>query len=177
MARRKSFLERLRVGSTRVLMGLGDGPLTFGGRRAPPALIKKGKRKTKPSELDQRLILLDQIGELPKLLADCLPPLATQHIFTVVEASRLAAKLNVTIYHLIAAGVVIDGLSGEDLAEYVGAELKSLPRETEVTQPQRVRSPAEIKDPPVHEARVPVRDTADTADADLDDILQLLRRS
>ncbi|WP_210173044.1 hypothetical protein, partial [Methylobacterium sp. CCH7-A2] len=84
---------------------------------------------------------------------------------------------DVTIYHLIAAGVVIDGLSGEDLAEYVGAELNSLTRENEVTQPQRVRSPAEIKAPPVHEARVPDLDTAATADAGLGSILELLRRS
>lgn len=148
MPRRKSFLDRFRIGSGRALIGLPDGPLAFAKRKTETAGVKKTRRRSKPDDLERRLILADQIGQLPELLVGYLPRLSTHHSFTLAEASVLATELGVTIFHLLAAGALIDGLSKDDLEEYVRSEVSSLKNEVDVPEQAIFRAPPRRAAPP-----------------------------
>ena len=172
MARRKSFLDRLRASSSRALIGLADGPLTFGGRRDSPAIVKKGRRKTRPDDLQRRLILTHQIGQLPDLLVGHLPRLSTQHSFTLDEAASMAAELDVTIFHLISAGAVVDGLSDEDLAAFVSEQVSALATQDDIAEREIVHASPPSRAAPPQKSR-----PATSGDATRDEIDRLLREA
>ncbi|PTM39528.1 hypothetical protein [Bosea sp. 124] len=148
MPGRKSFLDRFRIGSGRALIGLPDGPLAFAKRKTETAGVKKTRRRSKPDDLERRLILADQIGQLPELLVGYLPRLSTHHSFTLAEANDLAMEQGVTVFRLLADGANIIGLSKDDLDEYVSAEFSSLKTEEVVSEQNTFRAPPRRAGPP-----------------------------
>ncbi|WP_324131959.1 hypothetical protein [Bosea sp. (in: a-proteobacteria)] len=118
MAKRKSFLDLFKSGRSQALLDVASGPLTPRGGKAGAAPAKS-KRKAKPTDLEKRLILAGQAGELSEFLAPHLPRLSSVHEFSLDEASLYAAERGVTVYHLIRDGVNVADLSRDDLMGFV----------------------------------------------------------
>ncbi|MDX3807603.1 MAG: hypothetical protein QHC89_14535 [Bosea sp. (in: a-proteobacteria)] len=117
MAKRKSFLDLFKSGRSKALLDVASGPLTPRGAKAGAAPAKS-KRKAKPTDLEKRLILAGQAGELSEFLAPHLPRLSSSHEFSLEEASVFAIERGVTVFHLIRDGVNVAGLSRDDLMEF-----------------------------------------------------------
>lgn len=175
MARRKSFFDRFRAGSGRALIGLPDGPLAFASRKKETANAKKIRRKPKPDDLERRLIMADQIGQLPELLIGYLPRLSTHHSFTLAEASSLATELGVTVFHLLDAGATIDDLSKDDLDEF-RRDVCSLPDEQQVIERQAVPAPPRRAAPQLN-AKTPQQSSATADETAREKIERMLREA
>jgi hypothetical protein len=116
MARR--ILDLFRRGSGGRIADLKPGPLTPGQRKAIPGKFRR-PRKDKPTDADLRATMAAQIGVLPAILEPLRPRNSATYEFSLAAAKAYASEIGVNVFHLIDAGVKIEGLSRYELAEFV----------------------------------------------------------
>ncbi|KRE00001.1 hypothetical protein ASE63_10920 [Bosea sp. Root381] len=172
MANRKSFLDLFKPGRTQALLDVASGPLTPRGGNAGAAPAKS-KRKAKPTDLEKRLILAGQAGELSDFLAPHLPRLSSMHEFSLDEASLFAAERGVTVYHLIRDGVNVAGLPRDDLMEFSSECTAVACARSQAVADLKAES-SELKQPPKTEAPTSAQSNEPAKVSDLDRLLRKL---
>lgn len=173
MAKRKSFLDLFKPGRSRALLDVASGPLTPRGGKAGTAPAKS-KRKVKPTDLEKRLILAGQAGELSEFLAPHLPRLSSVHEFSLDEASQFAAERGVTVYHLIRDGVKVADLSRDDLMGFI-CECTTIVSAQPPAVADLEAENSESKQPPKSNRAAGARPNEPANVGDLEGLLQKLR--
>lgn len=119
---KRSLLSSLAVGRNGSPPRMAPGPITPGVRTIAD-LPRRLKRPDPDGDLVKRVIFADQTGQLPAVLAQYRPRLASAHMFPVAEAKALGAEIGSTVFELVAAGLNVEHLSRHELSEFVAERL------------------------------------------------------
>ena len=152
---KRSLLGLLAIGRIGSPPTLEPGPLTPGVRSIAD-IPRHLKGKDLEGDLVKRVIFADQTGQLPAVLAQFRPRLASTHVFPIAEAKALGAEIGSTVFELVAAGLNVEHLSRHELNEFVDERLFAAEAEWAEAATRRTYAPS----PPASAARLHQATTA-----------------